>query len=557
VLAAAIAAACLRLPQLADRPMHADEANQAVKAAILYETGVYDYDVRDHHGPSLYWLTLPSLWLRGVEDFAHSDAATYRLVPVVFSLAMVLLVLVLADGLGGPAAVTAALWTALSPTLVFYSRYYMQETLLAAMTLLVIGCSWRYVRSGRIAWAAAAGAAFGLMYATKETWILSAAAMAAALVLTAAWGRLRDGAMPPLWSRLRPGPLLAALAAACLVAGAFYSGFGRDRHGPWDSITAYANYWRRGTQSGLHVEPWFYYFKLLLAWRPLRHLYAPEAAIFALAALGALLSLFLRRRISGAPHACGAAVPAATAGETPAPQAVLGQALWVPSLGLVRFLVFYSVILAALYAAIPYKTPWCAIGFLDGVLLVAAAAPWLLLDVDRTRRVRLSRTRRVRSTFLAALLLVVGSAHLGWQSYLLNFRIPVDQQHPYGHSYTSPDVVKLAERLETLARVSPAGHDMIIHVVVPESYWPLPWYLRRFNPEHVGYWLDAAEWRRESAAMPAPAVVLLATDVQDEVDAGLRGEYNKQTLIGLRPPGVWLYVYVREDLWRASLAAGP
>jgi hypothetical protein len=345
------------------------------------------------------------------------------------------------------------------------------------------------------------------------------------------------------------GPLLAALAAACLVAGAFYCGFGRDWHGPWDSIKAYANYWRRGTQSGLQVEPWSYYFELLLACRPLRRLYAPEAAILVLAALGGVLALSLR---GGAREARGTGVAPVLDSAAAAPA--------LPSLGLLRFLVFYSVILAALYAAIPYKTPWCALGFLDGMLLVAAAAPWMLLNVFGTLRVPIrGGTRSVPDTIFAALLLLVALSHLAWQSYLLNFRIPIDQRHPYGHSYTSPDVLKLAERLEALARVSPAGHDMILHVVVPEGYWPLPWYLRRFNADHVGYWLDAAEWRKDAAAAgsPPPAVILFSPDVQQDIDAGLRGEYNKQMLFGLRPPGVFLLVYVREDLWQAFLAAGP
>jgi uncharacterized protein (TIGR03663 family) len=521
---------------------------------------------------------------------------------------MVLLVILLADGLGAPATGTAAGLTALSPTLVFYSRYYIQETLLAAMTLAAIGCGWRYVRSGRIGWAIAAGAACGLMYATKETWVLSAAAMAAALALTLAWARVRDGAMPGLRNRLRVVPLLAALAAACLVAGAFYSGFGRDWHGPWDSIKAYANYWRRGTQSGLHVEPWSYYFGLLLAWRPLRHLYAPEAAILVLAALGGLLSLLLpgkarddqrspRLPVPVSPRPIPQASEARGRGVAPLPGSAAAPPT-LPSLGLLRFLVFYSIILAALYAAIPYKTPWCALGFLDGLLLLAAAAPWLL-NVSGTLRVpararegasltigwhalrnegrgspashalRCAQGRATRptmqawcpvpGTIFASLMLVATLSHLAWQSYLLNFRIPIDQRHPYGHSYTSPDVLKLAERLEALAWVSPAGHDMILHVVVPEGYWPLPWYLRRFNPDHVGYWLDAAEWRKAAGAAGSqpPAVILFSPDAQEQIEAGLRGLYNKQMLFGLRPPGVWLMVYVREDLWRAFLAAGP
>ena len=52
------------------RPMHHDEANQAVRFGRLLETGEYRYDRRDHHGPTLYYLTLPVAWLRG----PHPDA---------------------------------------------------------------------------------------------------------------------------------------------------------------------------------------------------------------------------------------------------------------------------------------------------------------------------------------------------------------------------------------------------------------------------------------------------------------------------------------------------
>ena len=49
----------LRLAAPGARPMHHDEANQAVKFGELLETGDYRYDPDDHHGPTLYYLTLP------------------------------------------------------------------------------------------------------------------------------------------------------------------------------------------------------------------------------------------------------------------------------------------------------------------------------------------------------------------------------------------------------------------------------------------------------------------------------------------------------------------
>ena len=61
--------------------MHHDEANQAIRFGQLLETGDYRYDAADHHGPTLYYLTLPAAWLRGQHTTASLDERTLRLVP--------------------------------------------------------------------------------------------------------------------------------------------------------------------------------------------------------------------------------------------------------------------------------------------------------------------------------------------------------------------------------------------------------------------------------------------------------------------------------------------
>jgi hypothetical protein len=62
-----------RLAALDLRPMHHDEANQAVRFGQLLETGEYRYDRSDHHGPTLYYLTLPVAWARGQATFVKGD----------------------------------------------------------------------------------------------------------------------------------------------------------------------------------------------------------------------------------------------------------------------------------------------------------------------------------------------------------------------------------------------------------------------------------------------------------------------------------------------------
>jgi uncharacterized protein (TIGR03663 family) len=565
ILLVAAGALAVRLPRLAQRPMHCDEANQAAKTGLLLEQGHYDYDPLDHHGPSLYWLTLPSLWLRSVSDFAASTEVDYRLVPVAFGAALVLLILLLADGLGAGPAILAGLLVAISPAMVFYSRYYIQETLLVFFTAAALGCGWRYYRRGRLGWGIATGASLGMMHATKETWVLAAAAALAAVLLLVVgkWGTgsvarvglaPRETALPrclspffatrfsprtvfrPLLERLPLLAMLAALGTACLVAAAFYSSFGRQWNVPLKSVLAYANYWHRGSEAGIHAHPWYYYLQLLAAFHPARGFFWSEGLIVALALVGLGVS-FTSHGLSAAQRTLG------------------------------RFLGIYTLVLTILYSVIPYKTPWCLLSFLYGMILLAGLGAWAILrhgvsfwcrrpaccdDAGETPAPQPWAAVTRGLCLLVTLLMAAGAVHLAWECYVLNFRLDNDERNPYVYAQTSADAVKLGQQIERLSHFSADGHDMVIHVVTPENYWPLPWYLRQFNRHrHVGYWHGEADWWNETNRLPPPAVIILAPELQPSIDAHLRAAYNRQMIYGLRP-GVLLSVYVREDLWQAA-----
>jgi predicted membrane-bound mannosyltransferase len=79
-----LGALLFRLPSLGLRPMHHDEANQAMKFGTLLETGEYRYDPADHHGPSLYYLTWVLAKTLGRTTTASLDEAMLRLLPALF-----------------------------------------------------------------------------------------------------------------------------------------------------------------------------------------------------------------------------------------------------------------------------------------------------------------------------------------------------------------------------------------------------------------------------------------------------------------------------------------
>ncbi|MEW5900175.1 MAG: phospholipid carrier-dependent glycosyltransferase, partial [Acidobacteriota bacterium] len=163
------------------RPMHHDEANQALKFGTLLEEGKYSYDKSDHHGPSLYYLTLPFAWVSTAKTLAELSENTLRLVTTSFGLGTILLLLLFIPWLQRWGVFWSGLCLALSPAVVYFSRFYIQETLLVFFLVGLIAALWRYRLRPSWGWAAAAGLFAGMMYATKETAVVAFGALIFAL----------------------------------------------------------------------------------------------------------------------------------------------------------------------------------------------------------------------------------------------------------------------------------------------------------------------------------------------------------------------------------------
>src|SRR5438309_242272 len=126
-------ALALRLPELDRRPMHNDEGVNAMRFRSLWASNTYQYDPNEFHGPTLEYSTVPSAWLSASHDFNSFTESTFRRVTVTFGVGLILLLFLLADALGKLETLWAAGLTAISPAMVFYSRYYIHEMLLVLM----------------------------------------------------------------------------------------------------------------------------------------------------------------------------------------------------------------------------------------------------------------------------------------------------------------------------------------------------------------------------------------------------------------------------------------
>lgn len=503
-----ILALAFRLPELEARPMHGDEANQAYRAGKLLDTGEYRYDPAEHHGPTLYYFALLSARITGADSFAQTSVFTYRIVPVVFGIALVLITLLLTGGLGRWEAVTAALFAAISPAMVYYSRYFIQETLLVFFAATAIAAGWRYSRSQHPTWAILCGAALGLMHATKETTIIFLFAMSVALMVAAIWRKWerRNGDTSPgdwlLAKRLLVHGTLAVIAVI-VVSMLFYSSFFRNPSGIWHSLAAYAGYFFRATtdtQAQLHAHPWYYYLSLLAYTRRPFGPWWSEAGVLALGVVG-MWSCF-----------------------RPAPE---------QNRHLVRFLTVYTLVLLAVFSVIPYKTPWNALGFLHGFILLAGVGVGNLM-----RWAKPWAAKVVVAAIVAAV-----ACHLGLQMYRAIHVYPADPRNPYVYAHTSSAFTRLTDRIDVLSEISPPGRAMRILVIATGGdYWPIPFYLRGYK--NTGFYARMPE------DLTAP-VIIVSRDLAEPAQERLLAHYHSE-MHALRP-GVFLVVFIEDSLWREYL----
>ena len=501
LLLAVAAALALRVPRLDLRPLHNDEAVNAVKVAELWQHGRYGYDPDEYHGPTLHYATVPFLAASGARTPDELSNAALRVAPIVFGIGLILLLFLFGGGLGGHALGWAAIFTAVSPSMVFYSRYFIHEMLLVFFTALTLGSGWRYAQTRAVRWAAMTGMGIGLMFATKETFILTVGAMGLAGILTVWWSMPSVRTVwnwPSCWNW---GHILAMLAAAFGIWLAFFSSFFTNLGGLTDSFATYLPWLKRAGGHSPHIHPWYFYLQRLAWFHPAKSPAWSEGLVLVLALVGAAVSF----RTPSALH---------------------------------RFLAFYAIILTVVYSTIAYKTPWCLLSFYHGMILLAGVGAAALVERGRLLPVK---------AVIVAVMLAF-TLQLSWQAFRASFLYPADPRNPYVYAQTVPDLVNLVQRVEGISRVAPAGYRTVVKVITPESdYWPLPWELRRFK--HIG-------WYDEVPEDPFAPITIVSSKINARLDERSGRKWIMAGISQLRP-GNFLELYVELELWKKYVETLP
>lgn len=465
LLAVVLAGALLRLPDLAVRPMHTDEAVHAVKFGTLLESGDYRYDPYEYHGPTLNFLTLLPAWLSGAQTYAALQEWHLRIVPAVCGILLLALFL-LFDPHRTRWPLWAAVLAAVSPAMVFYSRYYIQEMLLVFFTLCFAAGIHRYMQARTRAWAVFTGVAGGLMFATKETSVIAFGVIGAACI--AVWLIQRQRGVRPALPAMAHWLLAGGTALAIIIV--FFSSFGRNPGGVLDAFGTFAVYVERAGTTGRHLHPWYYYLQIL-GWS-----HAPDGRLWTEAGIllfaGAGFVRAWKERLTVDDPAVVFRVATAIA----------------------------TVLMLIIISVMPYKTPWVVLTALLGLIIMAGSGvETFLAGSDRMRVVRF---------------ILVGGivAHLGWEAWSASFVQADRPGNPYVYAHPTGDVVEIGKAVSALAAASASPVSVVV-CYQDGDYWPMPWYLR--SVKHTGWWASIPD------PLPRADVVLVSPELEMALTAAL------------------------------------
>lgn len=512
-------AAVLRLYDLDLVPMHHDEGVNGNFLTRLVREGIYHYDPQNYHGPTIYYFSAFIPWVfrfllgTAAQDKYGLNTITVRLVPALFGLATVWLVLLLRRNLGTIGTLAAAALIAVSPGSVYLSRYFIHETLFVFFALGLVVAALKYYEEGHPIYLALAAISAALLFATKETAIISAGVLVIALVVTGLYRYIRrrdlergSNKRSPRASEMKRkarlldrlgGPVkvsIWALVAIGIFVGInvlFYSSFFKNYpQGVYDALRTF-QFWTK-TGRTAHVHPITTYVFWMIK---------QESPILFLSTIGAAL------------------------------------VVWRPRNAFALFVALWGFGTLAAYSLIAYKTPWLSLNFIIPLALVAGYGLQMIWEES------LGQLGLITGILAAAI------AISGYQTIDLNFfNYDNDNQYyVYVYAHTRRETLAMLKEIDRVVERTQQGGETGITIVAPE-YWPLPWYFRDFK--RVGY-----HGRMSTSSEP----IIIAAEGQGEEMQSTFGDRYQQVNSGLNPlgtyslrPGVNFRLYVRRDLIPAN-----
>ncbi|WP_458185462.1 flippase activity-associated protein Agl23 [Haladaptatus sp. NG-WS-4] len=563
VLAVTALALALRLFRLGSRFAHWDEARVGYWILRYRETGIWEYHAIIH-GPFFPQVNSVLFELVGASDFVA------RLPVAVVTGLLPLAAWLYRDHLRESEVVALALFFAVNPILLYYSRFMRNDVLLAAFMLFALGFFLRAHATGRVRYLYAGTAALALGFTTKENVLLYLLSWLGATVLLLdhrlflartherGWTGVfvEHANRTGRWlSRYAPH-LLVALVEFFVIVVYFYAPRARGVEGPglWKAFgdpamfgavvgeatvgswNEFAGQWAQS--QGHSYLPYFEHFVGVLEFGAL--------ALLVLAVVGFLAARYVNDH----------------------PRDLVSFAFYWGAVGILGYPLVTDI-----------KAPWATVHVVAPLAIPAAVGAGLLYRWGREAY----EDDDDFGTAAAALVVLLVVVQVAFPAVNVVFLHPQDQHVPglFGgqeendlvqYGQPAPGIKSTLEKVQAVSRANDEGTDVLYYGYVNENsdyifyvpnesdndYWPpanswynrlpLPWYTEMANAS-----VDST-LNNESLGQRRPPVVITRTEKKPDVERYL-GEYvvydHELTLYGSETT-----VYINKSaLQRANATA--
>jgi len=507
----------LRLPGLADKPLHSDEGVNGWFSLRLYWWNYYVYTHSDYHGPFLYYWNVLWFWLLG----GPSDEAL-RMGTVVTGSLMPLTLVPARRFVGGLGVLMAGLLLVVAPCFVYFSRTNIHE-----IHLIFGTCAWavgmaRFAAEPRMRWGlmAAGGAAFAFI--NKETALITMGSLGLAAGVAWLFGRREAGDgrndEPDLFGgrdqhnalvdwTVNAWPIWAAGAIAfSVVIILFFSSFFTYWNGVGGFFAAYGPWAGYGVSGRNQGKEFGYFFELMQL---------TQGLVLWMSVPAALWAIWRRHRLG------------------------LALLTWLAS----AFLV---------YSSIKYKTPWCVLNIDVAAFLLVGWGSWQGWLAARDIGLHPVARGLALVLMLAPLVAVPG---LLKQSLYDTEDGYDDKKTPYVYVQTQRGFYGLLEDALGVADARPDDDGRGLRTLSAEAKNPYRWYviLQGWDHDRARYikqvpkqkWIDKADLVTATGKHLYKTQQLMA----EQADEWHLEKYPLR-------PGYKVHAWYRQELWDAYQAAG-
>jgi uncharacterized protein (TIGR03663 family) len=494
-----IIAFLIRFWQLDLKLLHHDEAIHAWFSYELLTRGAWSYDP-SYHGPFLYFVTAGMFSLLGDSDLVA------RILPALFGFLLIPLVWCIyrIGYVDKKQALLAALLLALSPDMVYFSRFLRHDIFMLFFTFLLLVAILYYFEYGLTRYAIIGAIATAGALCCKEE-------MPVILIIFASFFIFaiyrRKFTLPREWKY----DLILGTFIVIAIMSVLYSAFGAHIDTlVGENFALNTTGWYKAIEhwTAMHNQqrlggPLYYYI-------PLYFLY--ELPIFILAVIGTLQilgkglnpTLFIRRLKNRIKYSGSSAVPTSELAEISLQQLKNRDAICSKSDEFFLFCAYWMIMVMAFYAVVGEKVPW---------LIIPQLLPMCFVAVYKLN------WQKMVFAIVGCLFLAVMTWHVAF--------IPVDINEPIVQVQNSEDLREVMQLIDASDHV----------VVASKNYWPLPWYYRGERWNKIKFYGDIID--EQTLTQDNPGVIIL----HDAASYPSIEGYDKKTF----KLGYWFSYYDNEN----------